>query len=180
MTNEQFEKRMEFIIEHQARFASDIQRLEEAQARTEQAVAQTEQIVARLANVTAEGFKDGNAKMDALVELSWRVYPVSAMTAIGATLLSLGSRTAWRGLGRPMSDATRVQTFVQGFRIAVIGATLAGLGASWNWHLTWLLVLSLVIGGEEVLESTTHLAILRWKPNVGTQKLAVLRRTTAA
>ena len=81
MTNEEFERRMEFIVEQQARFASDIQQLQEAQARTEQAlgrteqalarteqiVAQTEQIVARLANVTSVGFKDVTAKIDALV-----------------------------------------------------------------------------------------------------------------
>ena len=85
--------------------------------------------------------------MDVLVELSWRIYPASVMVALGAVLLLLGSSKAWRGLGRPMSDATRMETFVQGFRIAVIGAALAGLGASWNWHLTWLLVLSLVFGG---------------------------------
>ena len=80
MTNEEFEKRMEFMIEQQARFSSDIQLLQEAQARTEQAlaqtqqtVAQTEQIVARLANVTSVGFKDVTAKIDALVDSQIRL-----------------------------------------------------------------------------------------------------------
>ncbi len=80
MTNEEFEKRMEFIIEQQARFASDIQQLQEAQARTEQAVAQTEQIVARLANVTLEGFKDVNAKIDALVDSHLRLTEAQSRT----------------------------------------------------------------------------------------------------
>ena len=87
MTNEEFEKRVEFIIEHQARFVSDIQQLQEAQARTEQAlarteqaVAQTEQIVARLANVTAEGFKDVNAKIDALVDSHIRLTEAQSRT----------------------------------------------------------------------------------------------------
>jgi|SRR5918911_1273847 hypothetical protein len=61
MTNEEFEKRMEFILEQQAQFTSDIQQLREAQA-------QTEQLVNRLAAVTLEGFKDVNAKIDALVD----------------------------------------------------------------------------------------------------------------
>ena len=61
MTNEEFEKRMEFILEQQAQFTSDIQQLREAQARTEQ-------LVNRLAAVTLEGFKDVNAKIDALVD----------------------------------------------------------------------------------------------------------------
>jgi hypothetical protein len=75
MTNEEFEKRVEFILEYQAQFTADIQQLREsqskfqaAQARTEQVVVQTGEIVARLANVTLEGFKDVNAKIDALVD----------------------------------------------------------------------------------------------------------------
>jgi uncharacterized phage infection (PIP) family protein YhgE len=35
MTNEQIENRMEFIVEQQAKFAEDIQQLQEAQQRTE-------------------------------------------------------------------------------------------------------------------------------------------------
>ena len=102
--------------------------------------------------------------MEALVDASWRIYPAIVLIAVGTVLWSFGTRMAFRGLGRPMSDLTRMQTFVQGFRIAVIGITVVGLGISWNWHVTWLFVLSLVFGGEEILESTVHLAILRWKP----------------
>src|SRR6267143_1922677 len=75
MSNEQYEERMEFIVEQQAQFSIDIQQLRESQAdlqaaqvRTEQVVVQTGEIVARLANVTLEGFKDVNAKIDTLVD----------------------------------------------------------------------------------------------------------------
>ena len=68
MNNEEFEKRMAFIVEQQAQFASDIQRLQESQARTDQVVAQTGEIVARLANVTHVGFNEVNAKINALVD----------------------------------------------------------------------------------------------------------------
>ena len=68
MNNEDLQRKMAFIVEQQAQFASDIQRLEESQARTDQVVAQTGEIVGRLANVTLEGFKDVNAKIDALVD----------------------------------------------------------------------------------------------------------------
>jgi hypothetical protein len=63
---------MAFIVEQQAQFASDIQRLEESQARTDQVVAQTGEIVARLANVTHVGFNDVNAKINALVDSQMR------------------------------------------------------------------------------------------------------------
>jgi hypothetical protein len=61
MSDEEFEKRMEFILEQQAQFASDIQQLRESQA-------QTDQLVQRLAVVTLEGFTDVNTKIDALVD----------------------------------------------------------------------------------------------------------------
>ncbi|MGH9874559.1 MAG: hypothetical protein ACRD9S_19050 [Pyrinomonadaceae bacterium] len=55
MTNEEFEKRMDFIVEQQAQFASDMQRLREAQAKTEQVVTQTGELVSRLARYFEEG-----------------------------------------------------------------------------------------------------------------------------
>jgi septal ring factor EnvC (AmiA/AmiB activator) len=72
MSNEEIERKMAFIVEQQAQFASDIQRLEESQARTDQVVAQTGEIVARLANVTHVGFNDVNAKINALVDSQMR------------------------------------------------------------------------------------------------------------
>lgn len=75
MSNEEFERTMAFIVQQQAQFSVDIQRLQEAQTQTEQivvktaqTVAETGEIVARLANVTLEGFKDVNAKIDSLVD----------------------------------------------------------------------------------------------------------------
>ena len=84
--NEDIERKMNFIVEQQAQFASDIQLLQESQARTEQIVAQTGEAVAqtaetvahmgdvvtRLANVTHAGFTEVNAKIDALVDAQIR------------------------------------------------------------------------------------------------------------
>ena len=72
MTNEEFDRRAEFIVEQQAQFATDIQQLREAQA-------QTDQLVNRLAAVTLEGFKDVNAKIDALVDSQMRLADAQAV-----------------------------------------------------------------------------------------------------
>jgi hypothetical protein len=61
MNNEEFERKMAFIIEQQAHFAADIQQVQATQA-------QTENVVGRLANATLVGFNDVNAKIDALVD----------------------------------------------------------------------------------------------------------------
>jgi predicted nucleic acid-binding Zn-ribbon protein len=62
MSNEEkIQKQIEFIIEHQAQFTSDIQQLREVQATTEN-------LLGRLAAVTAAGFKELNEKVSALVD----------------------------------------------------------------------------------------------------------------
>lgn len=72
MNNEEIERKMNFIVEQQAQFASDIQQLQESQAKTDQVVAQTGEIVARLATVTHAGFGEVNAKINALVDAQIR------------------------------------------------------------------------------------------------------------
>ena len=93
MHNEEFDRKMAFIVEQQAQFASDIQLLQESQAqlqesqaqfqesqaRTDHVVAQTAEVVGqmgevvtRLANVTHAGFTEVNAKINALVDAQIR------------------------------------------------------------------------------------------------------------
>jgi ABC-type transporter Mla subunit MlaD len=80
MNNEEFERKMAFIVEQQAQFASDIQQLGEVQGQLQITQAQTENVVARLANATLEGFKDVNAKIDALVDAQIRLNESQAHT----------------------------------------------------------------------------------------------------
>ena len=75
MTNEEFERKMEFIVNQQAQFSADMLRLEaaqtelrEAQARTNDVVARTNEVVSRLAAATLEGFKDTSAKINVLID----------------------------------------------------------------------------------------------------------------
>ena len=102
--------------------------------------------------------------MEGLTDLSWRIYPASALVAVGAAILLSGIRLEVQGIRRPAGDSMKMVTVIRGFRIAVIGLALASLGAAWTWHITWLFVLALVVGGEEVLESSVHLFILRRRP----------------
>ena len=102
--------------------------------------------------------------MDALVNLEWRIYPASVTMALGAGLLLLGVRNGITGTSLPSGHPDKMITVIQGFRVSVIGLALAGVGAAWAWHIVWLLVLSLVFGGEELLESTTHISILKRAP----------------
>ena len=61
MTNEELEKKIEFIVEQQAQFTADIQKLQEAQARTDQ-------IVNRLATATLNRFEATDKRADDIDE----------------------------------------------------------------------------------------------------------------
>jgi hypothetical protein len=73
MNNEEFERKMSFIVEQQAQFAADIQQMRELQA-------QTENVVGRLAHATLEGFRDVNAKIDSLVDSQVRLTEAQTLT----------------------------------------------------------------------------------------------------
>ena len=98
---------------------------------------------------------------DTIVELSWRIYPAAAAIAVGTLLASFGAARGIRGIWLPIRDPSKNLTIITGFRLTVIGLAIAGIAAAWAWHILWLLVLSLVIGGEETLESTIHTYALR-------------------
>lgn len=73
MNNEESEKKIEFILEQQAQFAANMQTHDER-------FGQLENIVNRLAAATLEGFKDVNAKIDALVDSHIRLSETQALT----------------------------------------------------------------------------------------------------
>ena len=66
MTDEEMQKTMRFILEQQAQFSVDIQKLQETQA-------QTEGLVNRLAAVTVKGFEETNDKINALIDSHTRL-----------------------------------------------------------------------------------------------------------
>jgi hypothetical protein len=68
MTYEEMQRTMQFIVEQQAQFTVDMQQLKESQVKTDGNVSQLTEIVARLAAATVEGFKNTNAKINALVD----------------------------------------------------------------------------------------------------------------
>ena len=73
MNNEEFERKMSFMVEQQAQFAADIEQMRELQA-------QTENVVGRLAQATLEGFRDVNAKIDSLVDSQIRLTEAQTLT----------------------------------------------------------------------------------------------------
>lgn len=89
------------------------------------------------------------------------------MILVGLAMFVMGIRRASVGVRRYHRDPPRALALLRGFRISIVGLCLAGVSAGWLWDIGWLVVLSLIIGGEELLESTvvimamTHAGDLR-------------------
>ena len=80
MSNEEIKRMMEFILEQQAQFSANIQAHDERLAQLENVVNDLTNVVNRLAAVTLEGFKDVNAKINALVDSQIRLTEAQART----------------------------------------------------------------------------------------------------
>jgi hypothetical protein len=100
--------------------------------------------------------------MEALTSASWQTCAAWTLIVAGSPLLIAGLAIEIDGITRPLRDPAKVITWVRGFRLSMIGLALAGAGAGWLLDQTWLIVLSLAIGGEETLESSImHFALTR-------------------
>jgi hypothetical protein len=100
--------------------------------------------------------------MEMLINLSWRLYLILPLMALGAALAVWGTQLGLPGLLRAVhGDSTQLVPFIKGFRATIWGLALMGIGAAWLWHLTWLVVISLAIGCGETLETFLILFALR-------------------
>jgi hypothetical protein len=76
------------------------------------------------------------------------------MIPAGLAMFVLGIRRGAAGLRQYHRDPPRALALLRGFRISIVGLCLTGVGAGWLWDIGWLVGLSLIVGGEELLEST--------------------------
>ena len=113
--------------------------------------------------------------MDALIDLAWRIYRASVLMALGTLLTLRGTVKEWVGTRRAMrSDPAKILVFLMGFRLAIIGLAVLAIGAAWAWHIPVLLVLALVVGGEELLESSVHIYADRRGRRLADKKMAAV------
>ena len=110
--------------------------------------------------------------MDALVDLSWRAYPASLILAVGGAVLVWGLVTLFATAHIAPSDRGKPISLVTGIRLALVGGAIAALGASWLWQQLWLFILALAIGGEELLETSVVLYVLRRSRRLEARSLA--------
>jgi hypothetical protein len=101
--------------------------------------------------------------METLLELSWRAYPASFLMAFGCVLLVRAGR-AWRTAASLDRDPPKALAYARGFRTGILGLCAASFGIGWLCQIEWLLAVSLIVLGEEMLEIGVMIAALRARP----------------
>lgn len=97
--------------------------------------------------------------IDLLYDASWRGYPAAALVLAG--LVIIGQSMMRRDQGATMRTRAGELRWVQGFRLSMLGLAFVGTGLAWAWQVPWLVIASLAIAGEEILESSVMIAA--WK-----------------
>ena len=89
--------------------------------------------------------------------------PAAVALVVGGLLLMLrGLRGGRDGARALLGRQTDMLSRIEGFRLAVFGLVLIGIGAATIWQARWLLLLALGIGFVEILESSTLIAVWKW------------------
>ena len=85
-----------------------------------------------------------------------------ALMVSGLLLTLRGLRGERDGARALLGQRTDMLGRIEGFRLAVFGLMLIGIGAAVLGQARWLLLLALGIGFVEILESSTLIAVWKW------------------
>ena len=97
------------------------------------------------------------AKIDTQA-MNWTLILELVPAPIGVFMMARAVLLARRRLRQPWGSSRNIG-WMASFRLFMLGAALTGIAAGLALDATWLLLLSLAIGGEEVLESTLLLDV---------------------
>jgi hypothetical protein len=99
----------------------------------------------------------------AIAEAPWRVIPAAALAGVGLAALARGLWFGFAGRAGLLRERDALG-WMRGFRLAVVGLSLSGIAVAWIWHVPWLFVAALGILGEELLETTVIIEVLKRHP----------------
>lgn len=109
--------------------------------------------------------------MDEVWRLSWRAWPATSMMAAGLVVALLGTWRQRHWLVLPASDGRKGSAMVRALRAVLAGGALAGVGASWLWQWPVAAFVAVVIGLEELWETSVVVGALDDARRRGTMRV---------
>ena len=103
--------------------------------------------------------------MTTIADAPWRAFPAAVLALVGLGSLAKG---LWFGFARGAGLLRERDAlgWMRGFSLAVVGLCLLGIAIAWVWHIPWLFVAALGILGEELLETSVIIEVLKRNPVV--------------
>jgi hypothetical protein len=99
-----------------------------------------------------------------IVNAEWRAYPAAALALYGLALLANGLWFGFRGSDGLLREREALG-WMRGFRLAVVGLCVVGIAVAWVWQVLWLFVAAVGIMGEELLETSVIIEVLKRAPS---------------
>ena len=100
--------------------------------------------------------------MDYIFEPPTQYIGAAALAAVALWTGVRGLRRYFAAAALPASDPSKSLALMHAFRVAIVGISLAALGLSWATEMLWLAIVSLVVLGEEVFESTMAIGAMNY------------------
>ena len=113
--------------------------------------------------------------MEVLEATSWLDLMAVLAIALGLSLVVWALRLQALGYRPAPAGPRKALNLVRSFRGVLVGLALTGVGVGVLAELEWLVVLSLIIGGQELLETSIMVAALRDE-----EKRRAVERSTSA
>jgi hypothetical protein len=104
--------------------------------------------------------------MDAFLALPWRPYPAVLLVALGLAVVVLGIARQGTELRRPVTDPALALALARALRASILGLAAMAFGIGWLWQVAPLVLIALVVAGEEMLEISVVVAALRSAPGL--------------
>ncbi len=124
--------------------------------------------------ITRSFGQDTIVDLTTIADAPWRAFPAAALALIGLTSLAKGLWFGFVGSAGLLHERDALG-WMRGFRLAVVGLCLSGIAIAWVWHIPWLFVAALGILGEELLETSVIIEVLKRNPVVpATRRVARL------
>ena len=101
--------------------------------------------------------------VNTIIDAPWRAYVAAVLAAAGLVLLGKGLWFGFRGSHGLLHERDALG-WMRGFRLAVVGLCMVGIAVAWVWQVLWLFAVALGILGEEMLETSVIIEVLKRNP----------------